>query len=482
MVQLRRSVPPPADEAEFRKYPPPPDEDVYFSAPRIHETRLSNGLRVLWAERNEMPIVAMQVVVNRGLELQSAPGVASMTATMMTMGTQSKSALVLSDELEAMGAIHGTWTDYDGMGVRGQALQEQFPELLAILADIARRPAFGESDFERERAKRLSTLAALADTPETLLEDAIEERLYPEGHPFHAPILGNEKSIRTLQSADLARQHALAFRPMHATVAIAGAIEHDAAIALVEKHFGDWTGELVPRIPALEVSRLQPGEKRILLMDRPGSAQSNVALGVVGIARKSPDYDAAMVLNVLLGGQFSSRLNLNLREKYAYTYGAYSVVEPRSLPGPWTAGGAMTTTATAAAIREIFGEIERLQNELVPEDELHHAKTNLIRKLPARFETAAGTAHALGSLAVLDLPLDVFSLRQARAAAVKAEDIRRVALTYLRPEAMRVFVVGDAAAIRGDLEKLGLGEVELRQTDAEMDSSSSPADACGRHG
>ncbi len=481
MVQSRRSVPPPAEEAEFRKYPPPPEQDVYFSPPPIQEAHLANGLRILWAERHEMPIVAMQIAVNRGLELQSTPGLASLTATMMMMGTQSKSALVLSDELEAIGAIYGTWADYDGMSVRGQALQEQFPELIAILADISRHPAFADVDLERERAKRLSNLVAMSDSPDTLLEDAIEERLYPEGHPFHAPILGDEKSIRILQASDLVQFHALAFRPAHTTIAIAGALDRDAVMSLVEKHFGDWTGELVPRKTPPEILPIRSGESRVLLIDRRGAPQSNVALGIVGIARKSPDYDAAMVLNTLLGGQFSSRLNLSLREKHACTYGAYSVVEPRRLAGPWTAGGAITTSATALAIREIFGEIERLRNELVPEIELHHAKTNLIRKLPARFETVAGNAQAMGSLAVLDLPLDVFAQRQARAAAVTAEDVRRVAQTYLRPEDMRVVVVGDAAAIRDDLEKLGLGDVEIRRTVTEADQDQPHGDACARH-
>ncbi|MBK9265791.1 MAG: insulinase family protein [Polyangiaceae bacterium] len=169
-----------------------------------------------------------------------------------------------------------------------------------------------------------------------------------------------------------------------------------------------------------------------------------------------------MVLNTLLGGQFSSRLNMNLREKNAYTYGAYSWFDTRRVAGPFTASGAIMTPATAPAIREMFAEMERLRKELPPAVELENAKTNLIRKLPARFETANGTAQTLGALSVLGLPLDEFATRQSRVAKVTAEDVRRVANTYLRAEAMRVIIVGDASVVQKELEALDLGGIEVR--------------------
>lgn len=460
MVDSKRFYP--GEDVEFRKYPPDPDADVLFVPPHIQEARLPNGLRLLLAERHDMPIVATQIVVDRGLDLQSSHGTATLTAAMLLAGTQSRSAVVLSDELEALGARYDSWADYDGMGVSGQCLQNQFSELFAILADIVRNPSFDATEFEGERAKRLSSLAGQGDDPDALLENALSERLYPPGHPFHPSIQGDAATIRAIKKEDLIEFHRLAFRPAHATITIAGDIDREAAIQLVEKNFGSWTGEALRRQVYPDAPPLKPGDKRFLLIDRPDAAQSNVLLGLLGIARNNPDYDAVMVLNALLGGQFSSRLNLNLREKHAYTYGAYSIVEARVARGPWTAGAAVTTAATAASIREMFFEIERLRNELVPLPELQNAKTNLIRKLPARFETAAGTAQALGSLAVLHLPLDVFATRQSRAAHVTAEDVHRVANLYLRPEELHIFVVGDASVIREDLEKLELGEVEVR--------------------
>jgi len=450
------------EDEEFRKYPPAPDADVLFVPPEIQEARLANGLRILLAERHDMPIVAAQVVVDRGIDLQSGPGIATLTAAMLLAGTTSRSALVLSDELEALGANYHSWADHHGMGVSGQCLQNQFAELFGLLADIVRNPSFDSTEFEGERTKRLSSIAAEGDDPEALLDNALAERLYPVGHPFHAPLHGDDATIRAANPEDLAALHRQAFRPAHATVTIAGDIDRESAIRLVEKNFGSWTGEALPPKVFPDAPISEHRENRLLLIDRPDAPQSNVLVGCLAIARHNPDFDEVMVLNTLLGGQFSSRLNMNLREKHAYTYGAYSLVEARILPGPWTAGAAVTTPATAAAIREMFIEIERFRNELVPQAELQNAKTNLIRKLPARFETAAGMAQSLGSLAVLHLPLDVFATRQSRVARVTSEDIKRVANLYLRPEAMRIFVVGDAAVIREDLEKLDLGQIEVR--------------------
>ncbi|MBK9265792.1 MAG: insulinase family protein [Polyangiaceae bacterium] len=244
---------PMVEDPSFRKEPPQPEADVRFVPPKIEEAHLSNGLRVLVAERRDMPIVAMQIVVDRGLDLQTLPGVATMTATMMLTGTKSRSALALSDDLAAIGARYGAWANHDGMGVRGQALRERFPELFAILVDVVRNPAFDGVELERERAKRLTTLAAQTDVPDVLMENAVEEKLYPLGHPYHAPLNGDEASTKAIKASDLVRLHEAAFRPEHATVAIAGDIDRASAVALVEKHLGNWVGKALPkrRIPIL---------------------------------------------------------------------------------------------------------------------------------------------------------------------------------------------------------------------------------------
>ncbi len=456
------AAPPPEDPA-FRKSPPPPAVDMPFLAPKIEEARLANGLRVLLVTRREMPIVAVNIVVNRGGEQQPAPGLTSTMASMLLAGTKTRSAIKLSEDLGALGASYGAFGDHDGVGVTGQSLRDKAPEMLAILADVMLNPAFDAAELERERTRRLTSIAQQADLPGVLLQNAVLERFYPAGHAYRDPLIGTEASVKAMKPGDLARLSEALLRPEHATVTIAGDIDKAAALALVEKSFGAWKGKATEAKTPKDPAPVGKGEKRVFLVDRPGATQSYVSVGLVGVPRKSPDFDAIMVMNTLLGGQFTSRLNLNLREKHAYTYGARSSFDMRHGAGPFTAGGAIMTPATAPAVKEIFAEIERLRKEPVSEGDLADAKANLIRQLPARFETAGETAGTLASLAIQGLPLDELATRPSRITKITAEDVKRVAEKYLRPELMRVIVVGDASVVEKDLAGLDLGGVEVRK-------------------
>lgn len=464
----------PPEDPSFRKTPPQSGGDLPFIAPKIDEARLSNGLRVLYVMRREMPVVAVNIVVNRGAEQESAPGLTSTMASMMLSGTKQRSAIKLSEELGALGVRYGAWADHDGVGLTAQALRDKAPELFAVLADVVLNPAFDPAELERERARRLTSILQQADQPGVLLQNAITERLYPAGHPYREPLIGTEASVKAFKPADLARQHAALFQPEHTTITIAGDIDKDAALALVEKSFGAWKGKTTAAKALKDPPAVGKGEKRVFLVDRPGATQSYVAVTLVGVPRKNPDFDALMVMNTLLGGQFTSRLNLNLREKHAYTYGARSGFDMRHGSGPFTAGGAIMTPATAKAVTEIFAEIERLRKEPVSAEDLADAKANLVRQLPARFETAGDTAGTLASLSVQGLPLDELATRPSRISKISAEDVKRVAEKYLRPDQMRVIVVGDAAVVEKELAALDLGGVEVRKAPAKKDAKAEP--------
>nr|WP_275939112.1 pitrilysin family protein [Polyangium spumosum] len=424
--------------------------------------------------RREMPVVAMNIVVDRGAEQEKTPGLTSTMASMLLAGTKSRSAIKLSEELGALGVRYGAWADHDGVGVTATALRDKAADMVSILADVVLNPAFDKVELERERARRLTAILQQADQPYALLQNAITERLYPIGHPYRVPLIGTEAAVKALSPSDLARHHQALFRPEHATVTIAGDIDKAAALALVEKSFSAWKGKAT-KASALKVPpAVGKGEKRVFVVDRPGATQSYVAVTLVGVPRKNPDFDALMVMNTLLGGQFSSRLNLNLREKHAYTYGARSSFDMRHGSGPFTAGGAIMTPATAKAVKEIFAEIERLRQENVPAEDLDAAKANLVRQLPARFETAGETAGTLAALAVHALPLDELATRPSRISKITAEDVKRVAEKYLRPDQMRVIVVGDAAVVEKELAALDLGGVEVRRAPAKKEAPKGP--------
>lgn len=448
-----------ADQA-FRASAPKPSSAVAWAPPKIVESKLENGLRVLLVERHDLPIVAFQIVLDRGAD-QGTPGSGSFVAAMLLQGTKTKNALEVSDAFESMGVQYGQMGGLDSLGLWAKSLAPRFGDALALAADCVRNPAFAKDEVERERAKRLTAIAQQKDSPATVLRNSIGELLYPDNHPYHAPLLGNEAAVKKLSADDLGKLHAKLFQPANVTIAIAGDVTKDEALAQVNKAFGDWKGS-AEALAAVGEGAPKAG-KRIILVDRPGATQSHMAATLVGVPRSTKDFHALMVLNTILGGQFSSRLNLNLREKHAYTYGAYSSFDMRHGAGPFTAGGAIVREKTEPAAQEILAEIERIQKEPVTDEELADAKTNLIRRLPATFETASDVASSMANLAIYGLPLDEYEKRAEGYRAVTKEDVLRVAKAYLAPDKVRLVIVGDAKVIEKDLAKLGLGEVEVRK-------------------
>jgi zinc protease len=457
------TAPPPvasADPEAFRSKAPAAGPAVPFVGPKIVEHKLTNGVRVLLVERHDLPIVAFQIVVDRGAD-QGSAGVGSFLGAMLVQGTKGKSALEISDTLGKLGAQFGSWGGLDSVGVNGKVLASGFPETFAILAECIRNPAFSKHEIERERSKRLTALGQQKDSPQTILRNTVSEVLYPESHPYHAPLLGTEAALKKLSAQDLTALHKKLVQPEDITVAIAGDITKEAAVAEVFKVFGSWKGK--PDAAGETKDPADPSGPRIVVIDRPGATQSHLAATMIGVPRSNKDFHALQVMNTILGGQFSSRLNLNLREKHAYTYGAGSSFDMRHGAGPFTAGGAIVREKTTPATQEILAEIKRIQDALVTDEELDVAKTNLVRRLPAQFETVSDIAGSIAALAIYGLPLDEYDRRIVGYNAVTREDVQRVAKLYLRPDRIRIVIVGDANVIEKDLEQLNLGKPEVRR-------------------
>jgi predicted Zn-dependent peptidase len=442
---------------------------VVFVPPRIEEAKLANGVRVLVVSRHDLPIVAAEIVTDRGAD-QATPAIGAFAGAMLVQGTKTRSVLQLSDAMGKIGATFGSYVAHDGGGVRGQSLKPHFAEMLTLLGDAYTNPAFDKAEVERERSRRITALAQMNDRPPALLSMAVDRTLYPEGHPYRAPLLGTEESLQKVRPADLARFHAAHFLPRSTTVAIAGDITRADAVREVERVLGAWkgpadAGAAPARDPAAPPAPAA-GEPAVVVIDRKGLTQSMVAATLPGVPRSTPDFEAILVMNTILGGKFSSRLNMNLREKHAYTYGARSSFDMRHGPGPFTAGGAIVRESTGPAVKEILAELRRMREEIVPKDELEDAKSNLIRQLPARFESAAATASTLAGLAMYRLPLDELATRTAKIQRVTAEDVHRAARAHLTPERVRVVMVADAGAVQAQLSALNLGAVDVQKPTA----------------
>jgi len=459
-------------DSSFRKKPPQSGPEAPFVPPAIQEAKLSSGVRVLLVERHDLPIVALSISVDRGAELLP-PGVGGFLGAMLMQGTKTRSALQISDDLEQLGAWYSAGVGYDSAQISARIVANRLPAALDVIADIVKNPAFPKAEVDRVRSLRLTSIAQQNDQPRAVLSNTLAAALYPNEHPYHTSLLGLEEQVKKISSADLKKAYEAIFSPAHTTIAVAGDITKERAVAELEHAFGDWKikpGEAKARAWP-ELSRPGANEPRVVLVDKPGSTQSFVAVAQPGVPRKVADFDALLVMNTLLGGQFSSRLNMNLREKHAYTYGASSRFDFRHAPGPFSAGGAIVREHTGPAIREILSEIRAMRSALVAEDELADAKANLVRELPARFESTNETASSLAALAVYGLPLDEFATRPARIEKVTRDDVRRVAEKYLDPDAMRIIVVGDAAAVKAQLADLGLGELRIEEAKGDKTAS-----------
>jgi zinc protease len=442
-------------DAPFRAQAPEPGPAPVFVPPKVEEAKLKNGIRVLLVPRHDLPIVALQIVSEHGAD-QAKPGVAAFTMAGLLLGTKTRSAEQISDALDGLGVAYGTSAGYDGCFLHGQVLSSRFGEALEVLADVWKNPSFPKDELEIERGKRLTWLAQEADSAGAQLSRTMLANLYPERHPYRLPTLGDEASLKAISSNDLATFHRGHLRADHLIISVAGDIEKGPLLEQLEKTFGDWAGKDSPEVAPAKAPKLTG--PRIVLVDRPDATQTNLAVALPGTPRKTPDFEALLVMNTILGGQFTSRLNLNLREAHAYTYGARSHFDMRDGAGPFTAGGAMVREKTTEALKEMFAELERIQKTTVSDEELANAKGNLLQQLPARFETAAETAGTFASLALYGLPLDELSTREAKIKAVTKEEVKRVAEAYLRTGEMRVVLVGDAKVIKPGLSSLGLGE------------------------
>ncbi len=454
---------PVSPDAPFREHPPAAGPAAPFAAPPIVEGKLKNGIRVLLVERHELPIVSVRVVLRAGASdlMADRPERMTFAGAMLEQGTKKRSALELSDAFEAIGAEHDAYIGQDSGGADLRVLTQELDRGLELLADVVVNPAFPDAEVERLRARWLGWSQQQRTQPAALVQSALAASLYGPAHPYGKPPILRDEQIKKLTRDDVQRAYAKAFTAGNAAICVAGDITKDALLPKLEAAFGGWKGAAPPRVKIAPPAPVKDAP-RLVLVDRPGAPQSQVHLAEVGVPFSAPDRDAVLVMNAVLGGMFSSHINMNLREKHAYTYGAHSGFRMRHGAGPFTAGGAMVADKTAPAIHELFTEVSGMRDAEVGADELAGAKESLRLALPARFETVRAVTDALADLVVYDLPLDEYATAPARILAVTAADVKKAAQAHLHPQKMRVIVVGDRKALGESLESLHMGPAELR--------------------
>jgi zinc protease len=452
-----------AEEA-WRKDKPQPAKPAAtgdIALPAAKSFTLPNGLTVIYLERTGLPIVSASLVVRSGGEANPVgrPGLASYTADMLDQGTTTRSAPQIADDVAQLGASLGASSTKDAITASVRSLTKNFAQALDLLADVTLRPNFPQAEVDRERANRIGQLVAQQQDPGTIGAVAALATLYGPQHPYGYIELGTDVSVKTTSRDEIAAFWKQRFGPSAAALVVAGPITERELKPLVEKTFGAWSGTVTP---APDVAAPPAPTPRIVVVDRPGAPQTQVYVATIGPPRSTPDYAATTVMNYVLGGLFSSRINLNLREAHGYTYGAFSEFVFRRGPGPFWIQSGVRTEATAPAVGEIFKEVKRMIAEPATADELTMAKDAIIRGLPAAFETTSSTVGTFADLYLYNLGLDYYTKFPLMIVAVTGDTAKAAAGKYLAPEHLIVVAVGDRAKIEGGLKGLKLGNVELR--------------------
>ena len=454
------------DEA-WRKDPPaPPSARTYMQVPTPESFTLPNGLTVMLAQRRGLPVVAANLVIRTGSDSNpaDAPGLANFVAGMLDQGTATRSAPQIADDVAQLGATLSTTSSMDASTISTRSLKKNFAAALDLVADVAQHPSFPPAELERQRAARLSRLVQERESPPALTSKIVANVLYGDSHPYGFTELGTEASLKAMTPERLRAFWQQNFVPNNAALVVAGDISLNELRPLAEKAFGSWARG-TPARPALTAPT--PATSKVVIVDRPGAPQTQLRVAMIGAARSAPDFRPAQVMNTALGGLFSSRINMNLREKNGYTYGAQSQFTFRKAPGPFQVASGVRTDVTGAAAGEMINELKGMAAAAMPADELKRAKDSLAYSLPGAFETSADTAASLANIYTYDLGLNYYATYAESVYAVTPEQALAAAKKYLVPERFVVVAVGDRAKIEADLKKLNL-PIEIRDADGKV--------------
>lgn len=462
LLLVAATLPLAAQQRPDRTTPPAPGPTPALTLPAPQKFTLANGLRVWLLEQHEVPLVQANLVVLSGAsaDVPGQFGAAAMTAAMLDEGAAGKAALAIADEVEFLGATLSTSASFDASAVRLSTPAAKLGEALGLMAAVALTPDFPTDELERLRTERLTGLLQARDDPASLVGLAFPRLLFGPEHRYGTSAGGTETSLKALGVAELKTFHRSHYRPDNAVLIVVGDTTPAALRPLVEARFGGWKADGPAPAPFPVRASPQPGKRQIFLVDKPGAAQSQIRIGLVGVPRSTPDYIALDVLNTILGGSFTSRLNTNLRETHGYSYGAASRFDMRRAAGPFFATAGVQTDKTAEALKEFFNELNAILKP-VPADELARFRNYAALSFAGEFETSSQLAGKLEELAVYGLPDDVFSKYVDAVQAVTSADLTRVAKQYLLLDRMAVVVVGDRATIEAPVRATGLGPVTV---------------------
>lgn len=439
------------------------DKPPVLKLPTLERASLRNGVTLQLVQQHELPLVQVTLVIAGGTKLDAMQsGLASFTTRMLTEGAGARDANALQGELAFLGAQLYASAGADAFTISLNVPKRTLGEALDVLGDVVLRPTFRAADVRRQRDLRLASILQRRDNANVLAALAFNQIVFPTGHPYHRPTDGDSATTVALDSALLRTFYEQTFVPERARFVIVGDVTVPEMRALLARRFDGWTRGAASRtMAAVTAKPVSNPQVKVYLVDKPGAAQSVISLGAPGADRLSPDYPALMVMNTILGGSFSSRLNSNLRETKGYTYGISSRFSWAPLAGPFVISSGVRTGVTDSSLVEIFKELSILRDLAVDAAELERAKAYVSLGVPQRFETNAQVAAQLVDLGLYSLPLGSLGDFVAKVNLVTAVDVQRVARQYLPTATATLVVVGDVAKIRAGIEALKLGTITV---------------------
>ena len=449
-------------QALDRTKPPSLGAPKRLTLPAMNERVLPNGLRLVVVERRELPVVDLLLLVGAGSDVEPAGkgGLATLVANLLDEGANGRSTLDLAEQVAFLGARLGTGASFDRATLSLHTPVAVLDSALTLLADVTLRPAFDDREFTRLRNERLTGLLQEKDRGPAMADRAFAAITFGDNHPYGHSLNGTQPEAEALTRDDVVAFWRGWYRPNNATLVIVGDVSVSGALEKATRLFGGWARGALSARPTV-VTPTAPAGARIFVVDKPAAAQSSFRVGGIGVARSTPDYYPLQVMNTVLGGSFTSRLNNNLRETKGYSYGASSNFAMRRHVGAWIAGGEIVSAKSDSALLEILKELSAIR-EVVPAAELEKAKRYLTLGYADRFESTGDVANGIAAVATLGIPLRELGRYQARIDAVSAVDVQRVSRRYIDPSRLTVVIAGDRKSLVPALEALKVAPVEVR--------------------
>jgi zinc protease len=442
------------ESTDFRSKAPEPDAPRPYHFPDISRETLPNGLRVLVAENHNAAIVSFRLLVRSGADHDAGnPGLASLTADLLDEGAGARDGIRLTEDLGALGASLASGSDWDASYISLDVLSRNVDTVSPIFSDVVRRPTFPLDALERIRQERLTEIVQQRDEPAAIASKRFSGFLYA-GTSYGNPIIGNSESVAAITAEAIRSFNANHYVPNNCSLVVAGDVGAAHIMGLVREAFGEWKRGSEPVRATISPKVID--SSRVYLIDRPQAVQSEIRIGHVGVSRSSEDYFPLFIMNALLGGVFNSRINLNLRERHGYTYGARSSFSFRRDAGPFVVSAPVRNEVTRESVAEVLSELRRIRTGDIEKGELADTKNYLMGVFPATVQTSSDVAGRLLDMELYGLPQDYFDSYRENIARVDDKAVARVAEKYIDPDRLLIVIVGSASQIREPLGALGL--------------------------